>query len=257
MDIATIIGLIMGLVCILVAVVADGGQFELFFNIPAIVVVIGGSIASVFVHFNIKQVLGITGILKKTLFNQLPGEHELIQKMVDYSAINRRDGALALEQQLGSAGEPFLVKSLQMVIDGQSEDAIQQQLSSEITYLEERHSDGKKIMDFLGSACPALGMVGTLIGLVQMFSNMEDPKAIGSGMAAALVCTFYGAWFANLFFLPMAGKLGMRSKKEKLLREMILEGVIGIVRGDSPTTVRERMQAFVSAKHREQLKPRV
>jgi len=257
MDIATIIGLLMGLACIFVAVIADGGQFELFFNIPAIVVVMGGSLAAVFVHFSLNQILGITGIIKKTLFHKLPGEQDLIQKMVDYSAINRRDGALALEQQLGSAGEPFLVKSLQMVIDGQSEDIIQQQLSSEITYLEERHGDGKKIMDFIGSACPALGMVGTLIGLVQMFSHMEDPKSIGSGMAAALVCTFYGAWFANLFFLPMAGKLGMRSKQEKLLREMILEGVVGIVRGESPTTVRERMQTFVSAKHREQLKPRV
>jgi len=100
-------------------------------------------------------------------------------------------------------------------------------------------------------------MVGTLIGLVQMFSHMDDPKSIGAGMAAALVCTFYGAWFANLFFLPMGGKLGMRSKKERLIREMILEGVLGIVRGDSPTTVRERMQAFLSSRHREQLKPRV
>jgi len=257
MDIATIIGILLGLGCIFSAVIADGGQFGLFFNIPAIVVVVGGSIASVFVHFSLKQVFGIAGVLKKTLFYRLPGEQELIQKMVDYSAINRRDGALALEQHLATADEPFLVKGLQMVVDGQSEQAIQQQLASEITYLEERHSDGKKIMDFIGSACPALGMVGTLIGLVQMFSNMDDPKSIGSGMAAALVCTFYGAWLANLFFLPMAGKLGMRSKKEKLIREMILEGVIGIVRGESPTTVRERMQAFISARHREQLKPRV
>ncbi|MCL2701481.1 MAG: motility protein A [Phycisphaerae bacterium] len=257
MDIATIIGIVLGLACILIAVIADGGQFGLFFNIPAIVVVIGGSIAAVFVHFSMKEVFGIAGILKKTVFNRLPSEQELIQKMVDYSAINRRDGALALEQQLASAGEPFLVKSLQMVIDGQSEQAIQQQLASEILYLEERHSDGKKIMDFIGASCPALGMVGTLIGLVQMFSHMDDPQSIGAGMAAALVCTFYGAWFANLFFLPMGGKLGMRSKKEKLIREMILEGVIGIVRGESPTTVRERMQAFISARHREQLKPRV
>ena len=247
----------MGLGCIVAAVMADGGQFGLFFNIPAIVVVIGGSVATVFVHFSLSQVFGIVGVLKKTLFNRMPGEQELIQKLVDYSAINRRDGALALEQQLGSAGEPFLVKSLQMVIDGQSEQAIQHQLASEITHLEERHSDGKKIMDFLGASCPALGMVGTLIGLVQMFSHMDDPKSIGAGMAAALVCTFYGAWFVNLFFLPMGGKLGMRSKKERLIREMILEGVLGIVRGDSPTTVRERMQAFLSSRHREQLKPRV
>jgi len=257
MDIATIIGLFMGLGCMFTAVMSDGGQFGLFFNIPAVVVVVGGCIATVFVHFSLPQVLGIISVLKKVLISKLPGEQELIQKMVDYSAINRRDGALALEQQLSSAGEAFLVKSLQMVIDGQSEDAIHKQLSTEIVYLEERHNDGKKVLEFMGASCPALGMVGTLIGLVQMFSNMEDPKSIGKGMAAALVCTFYGAFLANLFLLPMAGKLGLRSKKEKILREMIMEGVIGIVKGESPTAVRERMQAFISARHREELKPRV
>ncbi len=116
---------------------------------------------------------------------------------------------------------------------------------------------GKKMLEFMGSGCPAMGMVGTLIGLVQMFSNMESPEKIGAGMAVALVCTFYGAFLANLFFLPMAGKLGIRSKKEGLIREMIAEGVVGIVRGDSPTGIREKMQAFISARHREELKPRI
>jgi chemotaxis protein MotA len=144
-----------------------------------------------------------------------------------------------------------------MVIDGQKEEAIEEQLALEIQYLQERHADGKKMLEFMGAGCPAMGMVGTLVGLVQMFSNMESPEKIGAGMAAALVCTFYGAFLANLFFLPMAGKLGIRTKKERILREMVLEGVIGLVRGESPTNVRERMQAFVSAMHREELKPKV
>jgi chemotaxis protein MotA len=109
----------------------------------------------------------------------------------------------------------------------------------------------------MGSGCPAMGMVGTLIGLVQMFSNMESPEAIGKGMAAALVCTFYGAFVANLFLLPLAGKLGIRSKKEGVLREMIMEGTISIVRGESPTATRERMQTFISIKHRTEFKPKV
>jgi chemotaxis protein MotA len=257
MDIATIIGVLFGLGCVAFGVVADGGNFALFFQIPAITIVVGGTIAGTCIHFSAGQVMRISSFVKKTLFCKLPSETELIQKMVNYSAINRRDGALALERQIAGAGDQFLVKALRMVIDGQKEEAIEEQLSLEIQYLQERHSDGKKMLEFMGAGCPAFGMVGTLIGLVQMFSNMESPEQIGKGMAVALVCTFYGAFLANLFFLPMAGKLGIRSKKETLLREMILEGVIGLVRGESPTGVRERMQTFVSANHREELKPKV
>jgi chemotaxis protein MotA len=257
MDIATLIGFLVGLACVIVGVVADGGNFALFFNVPAVTIVVGGTIASTCIHFSAKQVLGVAAVMKKTMFCKLPAESDLIQKMVNYAAINRRDGALALERQVATAGDPFLVKAIRMVIDGQKEEAIEEQLALEIQYLQERHADGKKMLEFMGAGCPAMGMVGTLVGLVQMFSNMESPEKIGAGMAAALVCTFYGAFLANLYFLPMAGKLGIRTKKERILREMVLEGVVGLVRGESPTNVRERMQAFVSAMHREELKPKV
>jgi chemotaxis protein MotA len=257
MDLATFIGVLLGLGCAVIGVVADGGNFGLFFQIPAITIVVGGTIASTMVHFSMGQVGSLWVIIKKTLFYKLPTEQDLIQKMVNYSAVNRRDGALALEQELPKAGDRFLVKALRMVIDGEKPDAIKEQLSMEIQNLRERHSDGKKMLEFMGGTCPAFGMVGTLIGLVQMFSNMESPEKIGAGMAVALVCTFYGAFLANLFFLPMGGKLGIRSKKESAMYEMILEGVTGIVKGDSPTAVRERMNTFVSERHREDVKPKV
>jgi chemotaxis protein MotA len=257
MDIATFLGILFGVGCVMVGVMADGGNFGLFFQIPAITIVVGGTIASTCVHFSLGQVLGLAGVIKKTLFYKLPGEQDLIQKIVNYSAINRRDGALALEQELPKAGDRFLIKALRMVIDGEKPEALREQLSMEIQNLRERHADGKKMMDFMGAGCPAFGMVGTLIGLVQMFSNMESPEQIGKGMAVALVCTFYGAFIANLFFLPMGGKLGIRSKKETALYEMILEGVLGIVKGESPTVVRERMNTFVSERHREEVKPKV
>lgn len=257
MDIATILGIVIGLGCLFVAVLSDGGQFQLFFNIPAILVVVGGTLSATMIHFSLGQVLRLMSVVKKLVFYPIPPESEAIQHMVNYSAISRRDGALALQKQLSTAKEPFLVKALQMVIDGQKEEAIREQLSMEIEYLKERHADGKKMMDFMGAGCPAFGMVGTLIGLVQMFANMESPSEIGKGMSAALVCTFFGAFLANLFFIPMAGKLGIRSKREALFREMILEGVVGIVRGESPTAVRERMQAFVCGTKREDVKPRI
>jgi chemotaxis protein MotA len=177
--------------------------------------------------------------------------------MVNYAAINRRDGALALEQHIQGVRDPFIVKAVQMLIDGQNEEAIGRQLGLEIQYLQERHGDGKKILEFMGAAAPAFGMIGTLIGLVQMLRTLDDPSKIGAGMATSLITTFYGAFLANLVFLPLAGKLGIRSKRETIVREMTVEGICAIARGEGPTGVREKMQAFVSAKQREELKPKV
>lgn len=256
MDIATVIGVFAGFACV-VGSILFGGSGGAFIHGPSMMIVVGGMISATLIHFSLGQVMGISAIVKKTLFCKLPVEQELMQKMVNYSAINRRDGALALEKELPEANDQFLVKGLQMVIDGQNEEIVEDQLAMEIQYLQERHQTGKKILEFMGASAPAFGMIGTLIGLIQMMGTLEDPSQIGAGMAVALITTFYGAFLANLVFIPLAGKLGIRSKRETLLREMIVEGVLGIVRGQSPTEVRERMQAFVSVKHREEVKPNV
>ncbi|MHC4561691.1 MAG: motility protein A [Planctomycetota bacterium] len=256
MDIATVLGLLAGVCCVLVSVLAGGGA-GMFFNIPSMAITIGGMLASTMIHFSLGQLMAISQILKKTLFFKMPEEPELIQKMVNYSAINRRDGALALEQHLKDADDQFLTMGLQMVIDGQTEEAIDKQLTMEIEYLQSRHQDGKRIMEFMGSSAPAWGMIGTLIGLVQMLGNLQDPSSIGVGMATALITTFYGAIMANLVFIPLAGKLSIRSKKETMLREMVVEGLLGIIRGESPTAVREKMQTFISSKNREELRPSI
>ena len=257
MDIATVVGIFAGFACVAVAAMAGAGGADAFIDVPSLMIVVGGMAAATLIHFSLKQVMGIGAVVKKTIFCKLPIEGDLMQKMVNYSAINRRDGALALEKQIPDADDQFLIKALQMVIDGQNEDAIESQLSMEIDYLRERHQTGKKILEFMGSSAPAFGMIGTLIGLVQMLGSLSSPDQIGGGMAIALITTFYGAILANLVFIPLAGKLGIRSRRETLLREMIVQGIVGIVRGQNPTEVRERMQAFVSAKNREDLKPNV
>ncbi len=256
MDIATIVGIILGVVCIIGAILA-GSSIMLFVHVPSMLIVIGGMVASTLIHFSLKQVMSIVPVIKKTIFCKLLTPQELIQDMVNYSAISRRDGALALEQKLANVTDPFLLKAMQMVVDGLEQDVIVETLSTEIQYLQERHQDGKKIMEFMGASAPAFGMIGTLIGLVAMLQNLSDPAGLGAGMAVALITTFYGALIANLVFIPLAGKLGIRSKEETLMREMILEGVIGIVRGESPTVVRERVQTLVSAKNREEIKPTI
>jgi chemotaxis protein MotA len=234
-----------------------GGSFEIFLDPPAILIVVGGMLSATCIHFSVRHVLSILAVLKKTIFNRLPGNTELTQLLVNFAAINRRDGALALEQHLQKVRDPFLVKGVRMLIDGQKEEAIASQMELEIQYLQERHADGKKMFEFMGAAAPAFGMVGTLIGLVQMLQKLDDPSKIGAGMATSLVCTFYGAFLANVLLLPIAGKLGIHSKNETIIREMTVQGLLAIAHGEGPTGVRERMQAFISSAHREELKPKL
>jgi chemotaxis protein MotA len=256
MDLATILGVVLGFV-VIIGTILHEGELAIFFNIPALAIVCGGMTCATMIHFSMGQFLGIFSVIKKTLLHKTLPPQELIQMMVSYAAINRRDGALALEQEVGKIKNPFLVKGVQMLIDGQDEEAIRELMDLEIQYLEERHAVGKKILDFMGASCPSFAMVGTLIGLISMLSNMESPDEIGAGMAVALVCTFYGALLANLVFLPLGGKLGQYSKVEKISMEMVVAGVCAIAKGEAPTGVREKMQVFISAKRREQLKVKV
>jgi chemotaxis protein MotA len=253
MDIATIVGVILGFLVVVGAIVVGGG-WQSFVHIPSIAITIGGMLCATLIHFSLPQFLGIFSVVKKTIVTKIPPPSELIQNMVNFAAINRRDGALALEQEIPKINDLFFVKGLQMLVDGQESDSIRDLLSLEIEKLQDRHSTGKKILEFMGAAAPAFGMVGTLIGLVQMLKNLSSPDQIGAGMAVALLTTFYGAFSANLIFIPLAGKLGIYSKAETTAKEMIVEGVCAIAQGDSPTVIREKMQAFVSQSRRQEVK---
>ncbi len=256
MDIATALGVILGFVVIIGTILYEG-NLKIFFNIPALAIVVGGMTCATMIHFSMGQFLSIFSVIKKTLLNKVVSQQELIQRMVNYAAVNRRDGVLALEQEIGRVRDPFLSKGLQMLVDGVDENGIRDLLGLEIQYMEERHAMGKKILDFMGSSCPSFAMVGTLIGLISMLSKMESPDGIGAGMGVALVCTFYGALLANLVFLPLGGKLGQHSKVEKMSMEMVAEGICSIAKGDNPTAVGEKMQVFISMKRREAVKAQV
>ena len=257
MDIATIVGIILGLIVIIGAILSGGTGAGIFYNLPSLAITIGGMLCATLIHFSLPQFLGIFSIVKKTIVTQIPPPSELIQNMVNYAAINRRDGALALEQEIRNVNDVFFVKGLQMLVDGQDSESIRDLMSLEIQYLQDRHSNGKKILEFMGTAAPAFGMIGTLIGLVQMLANLDDPSSIGVGMATALLTTFYGAFAANLIFIPLAGKLGIYSKAETTAMEMIVEGVCAIAQGDNPTAVREKLHAFVSKGRRVEVKANI
>lgn len=256
MDIATVVGILLGFLVVVGAIVTGGGG-AMFLHIPSLAITIGGMLCATLIHFSLPQFLGIFSVIKKTIVAKIPSQAELVQGMVNFAAINRRDGTLALEPEISRLNDHFFAKGLQLLVDGQDSESIRDLLTPEIQYLQERHAKGKKILEFMGAAAPAFGMIGTLIGLVQMLRSLDSPDQIGQGMAVALLTTFYGAFAANLIFIPLAGKLGIYSKEESVSMEMVLEGICAIAQGDNPTIVRERMQAFVSHGRRQEVKATV
>ncbi len=256
MDIATIIGAVFGFIVVVGAIFVGGG-WRSFLHLPSLAITMGGMLCATLIHFSLPQFLGIFSVVKKTIVAKIPSPHELVQNMVNFAAINRRDGALALEQEIPKVHDLFFVKGLQMLVDGYDPEAIRDFMTLEIENLQDRHTNGKKILEFMGASAPAFGMIGTLIGLVQMLRNLSSPDQIGSGMAVALLTTFYGALAANLIFIPLAGKLGIYSKAETTAKEMIVEGICSIAQGDNPTAIREKMQAFISQNRRENVKARI
>ena len=256
MDIATIVGVLLGFMVVIGAIVAGGG-WQTFIHVPSMALTMGGMLCATLIHFSLPQFLGIFSVIRKTIISKIPSQSEMVQKMVNFAAINRRDGALALEQEIPNLDNSFFIKGLQLLVDGRDSEQIRDLMSVEVQNLQDRHSTGKKILEFMGAAAPAFGMIGTLIGLVQMLRSLDSPDAIGGGMAVALLTTFYGALAANLIFIPLAGKLGIYSKAEATVIEMIVEGVCSIAEGDNPTVVREKLQSFMSQGRREEVKATV
>ncbi|HMQ21029.1 MAG TPA: MotA/TolQ/ExbB proton channel family protein [Planctomycetota bacterium] len=250
MDIASLIGVVLGWVLVLVAIMM-GGPLGIFIDVPSIMIVFGGTIAASLMCFKLASVMGVVSIMKKVLLYPLPAPTDEIERIVGYSNLARREGLLALEEKIDEVSDDFTRKALRLIIDGFPGPTVREILEIDIVNLMARHSEGKKLLDNMGAMAPAFGMIGTLIGLVQMLQNMSDPAGIGKGMAVALLTTFYGAVSANLVYIPFATKLGNRSKEEVELRSLILEGVLAIQAGDKPALVKEKLKSFLSPKSRE------
>ena len=245
MDIATVGGIALGSVLILVSILM-GGSLGAFINIPSFMIVGGGTMAAALIKYPMKSVVGLMPIIRKTMFMQSYSLLDEIERFNDFAKIAKRDGLLALEQKAQDIKEPFLIKAIQLLVDGTNAEALRSVMETEIENIRERHSTGKGILESMGAAAPAFGMIGTLIGLILMLQQLDDPSTIGVGMATALITTFYGVLFANLLFLPLAGKLEGRSKEEVMTKELMMEGVLALQAGDSPFIISDKLQAFVS-----------
>ena len=249
MDLATILGMTISFGLITVALLV-GGDPSNFFDIPAVLIVFGGTIGATLTHYPLGTALKVGTIIRKTLVGRTPESTQVVERFMDYANRARREGILALEPIVKALDDAYLRKGLQLTVDGLEPDSIQSILEAEISNTEHRHETGVELLSAMAAYAPALGLIGTVIGLVQMLNGMSNPAAIGPAMAVALNTTFYGAVLANLVFLPMVGKLKARSKEEILIMEMQMEGILGISRGENPRIIMEKLSSFQPPKDR-------
>ncbi len=247
MDIATLIGLVVAFGLVAFAI---GSGISSFIDPPSMMIVIGGTIGVVLVGYPLPRVLGLVGIVLKAFLYKSEDPAGMVSRLVELAQIVRKDGILALESHLDSISHPLLAKGLQMAVDGQEPQVIEDTLYTEMEKVQDRHQQGEDMLRALGTYAPAMGMIGTLVGLVLMLQNMQDPSMIGPSMAVALLTTFYGAILANIIFLPMAGKLKTRSKEEMLVNEIVIAGVQSLVAGENPRVMEQKLLGFLPPKQR-------
>jgi len=243
-DIATIVGIIFGIVLLLGSILIEG-SLSAFWSVSSLMIVLGGTLASTLINFPLNQVVGTMKIIRIAFRNHTTEPGEIIGTLVAFAEKARREGLLALEAEAEVIDESFLKKGIQLIVDGTDPELVRSILDTELIFVEERHKQGALIFENMGASAPAFGMIGTLIGLILMLRNLEDPSTIGPGMAIALITTFYGSLFANLIFLPIAGKLKIRSSEEILNKELMLEGILSIQAGENPRIVAEKMKSFL------------
>ncbi len=256
MDIATLGGIAIGIFTLMIGIVITGGvgSLRVFISIASIFITIGGSFAAVMASNTMARTFGMMKILRNALRTQSFEPGRIIAMIVTFSEKARREGLLALEDDLDELDDEFLRKGIQLVVDGTDPEIIRNIMETELNNMQTRHEQGIKIFDDWGLFAPAFGMIGTLIGLIVMLQNLGgDQAAIGSGMSAALITTLYGAVLANSVLIPIANKLTYVNEQEVLIREIMVEGTLSIQSGDNPRIVKEKLISFLAPEVRAQV----
>lgn len=248
MDLATIVGLVGALALIIVSMLMSG-ELVMFVNGPSVVIVVGGSIFAVMAKYGLGQFLGAFKVAAKSFSTRLPNPNELIDEVVSLADEARKGGLLSLEGR--EVSSDFLQKGIQLLVDGHDPDVVKALLSKDKNQAQERHSTGASIFSSLADVAPAMGMIGTLIGLVAMLANMDDPKAIGPAMAIALLTTLYGAVIANAICSPIADKLKLRAGEEAMIKNLVIDALLAIQGGQNPRVIDSMLRNYLPEKKRE------
>lgn len=249
MDLATLIGLIGAFGIVLTSIIL-GGSAGTFINTPSLLVVFGGTIAVTMMKFSLGKFLGATSIAVKAFLHKPTEPETLIDSAVDLAKTARQGGLLALED--AEVPDEFMKSGLGLLIDGHPADVVRSMLTKDLNLTLQRHNDGQDIFKAIGDVGPAMGMIGTLIGLVQMLSNMDDPKQIGPAMAVALLTTLYGAILANMFAIPIADKLAVRSREENKSKSLVIDALLSIQSGQNPRVIQNLLETYLPKSARQQ-----
>ncbi|MCR4318100.1 MAG: motility protein A [Planctomycetes bacterium] len=250
MDLATIIGIIIGVSFVAFGMLSD---LPAFWDPPSVFVVLGGSFGAIVISLPLKDSLGMGKVLKHVFIWKTADPVALINQLVGFADLARRDGILALQSVTETIEDKFLVQGINLAVDGTDPDQILETMRTELRYLQERHESGAQIPNAFQKYSPAFGMIGTLIGLLLMLRSLDDPQSIGPAMSVALVTTFYGALVANLIMGPFTDKLKIRNKEEVLMKEIIIHGVMSIQSGDNPRIVKQKLAIFLAPALREEV----
>ncbi|ARK31745.1 flagellar motor protein MotP [Halalkalibacter krulwichiae] len=247
-DITTPIGIIVGISVLLLAVFSNAGASGLIFfiQLASVLIVGGGLIAGLIINFSFTELKILPKVLRESFRDQDHDLRILIDTFVDLSGKARREGLLALEAGLDEVEDPFIKKGILLAVDGIEPDVIKDIMMAEVVAMEERHRKGRAILEKAAEYAPAWGMIGTLVGLILMLQNLNDPATLGPNMAVALLTTLYGTVLANLVFTPMASKLANKTDEEVFVKQIIIEGVIGVQSGQNPKVLQEKLSAFLS-----------
>jgi chemotaxis protein MotA len=250
MDIASVIGVISGLGFVLGTILL-GGSLMGFVNIPSILIVVGGSMASSMIAFPLADFLSVFKTAVKVFLFKIQPPEEIINNLVEISNKARKGGLLSIESDIQTTPDPYLAQALQMTVDGVKTGDIAAIMQKKMSLTKKNLDIGVKVFEGMGTYAPAFGMIGTLIGLVQMLANLDDPSSIGPAMAVAMITTFYGAVLANLFFIPMAEKLSGRNEEEIINMNIIFEGIISIREGEHPKLMEDKLKIYLGDKKKQ------
>ncbi len=233
MDIATLLGLLLGF-GLVGGAIASGGSMGAFIDVPSILIVICGTFAITMVSYTLPEMIKAQGLYMKTLFFKMADPIESCKQLLEMAQKARANGLLAIQEDVDKLDDEFLKSSLTQAVDGANPEVVEGLMKADTANMVDRHEKGYGILLKAAEVAPAMGLIGTLIGLVQMLGNLSDPSAIGPAMAVALLTTMYGAVIANMVFMPLAGKLELNSQKEYLVRKIYMTGVLSIVRQENP-----------------------
>ncbi|EKE02593.1 MAG: hypothetical protein ACD_20C00357G0016 [uncultured bacterium] len=246
MDIASIIGIIIGVTAILGAQAIESNSFLTILQPSAALVVIGGTFGAVCLNFSLPSIMAAFRSIRKVFVNDQEDTLRVVAQLMEIARLARQDGVLALQNIVPQIENNFLRRGVQLAIDTNNPQLLHDILTTEVSLEEEHGVQSSRIFEAFGGFAPTFGIVGAVLGLIQVMGNLEDPSQLGHGIATAFVATLYGVGLANLIFLPIAGKLKMRLREEIMLKEMIVQGLISIQLGENPAIIEEKLLTFLS-----------